>query len=225
MPVSIGLVLSSISPDRHLVYLPFSPPPSNARRISPTRASPPVSFRRRRSSKTPASPHETRLDLVEKERSANSELLKDYPGHESLWCYRRFVCQALLVTAPHGTLVGKTTGATKETDAEQPPSSLTSCSSSKGHYDWAGWGRAVEEWHDRCVREDVKAAVVHDSDEEEEEEEAGGVEGSQDKGADFEAAEGALPGSPAGTGLLATFLGQEARFALDCATDKVCDCG
>ncbi|CAN0439947.1 unnamed protein product, partial [Hapterophycus canaliculatus] len=48
---------------------------------------------------SPEPSHETRLDLVERERSTNSDLLQDYPGHESLWCYRRFVCQALLVTA------------------------------------------------------------------------------------------------------------------------------
>ncbi|CAM9490580.1 unnamed protein product, partial [Pylaiella littoralis] len=38
--------------------------------------------------------------------------------------------------------------------------------------------------------------------------------------ADFEEAEGALPGVPPGGGLLASFVGQEARFALKCATDK-----
>ncbi|CAM9512083.1 unnamed protein product [Scytosiphon promiscuus] len=142
---------------------------------------------------SPAASDETRLGLVQKERSANADLLQDYPGHESLWCYRRFVCQALLVTAPHGDLVG-----TAQREAAGPPSPS---SPSEGVFDWAGWGRAVAEWHDRCVLEDVKAAISED--------------------ADFEAAVGApLPGSPAGGGLLAEFLGEEARFALRCATDK-----
>lgn len=155
-----------------------------------------------------------RLGLVDKERSANSKLLRDYPGHESLWCYRRFVCQARLVTAP-SSVAGPTAAAGRQSE-EPPPSS--SDNDRRGLYDWEAWGRAVTEWHDGCVREDDKAAAVEDSDEDSEEEHE---DTTATEEADFEEAEGALPGAPSGGGLLATFLGQEARFALKCATDKV----
>lgn len=45
------------------------------------------------------------LDLVDQERSSNSVLIQDYPGHESLWCYRRFLCQTFLVAAPREALL------------------------------------------------------------------------------------------------------------------------
>lgn len=47
---------------------------------------------------------ETGLGFVERERSSNSTVIVDYPGHESLWCYRRFVCQSfLLLIAPRAS--------------------------------------------------------------------------------------------------------------------------
>lgn len=184
---------------------------------------------------------------MEKERSDNSKLLRDYPGHESLWCYRRFVCQAFLVIAPRNALLG-TTGAGAGTGAgeaavprnvaEAPSSSTTTYD---GGFDWARWSRAAAEWHEGCVLEDDKAAKVLDSSEEEEEEEEEdgvdgeggsrrGEDGDKESGraaggsgeADFEDPDGVLPGAPAGGGLLAEFLGREARFALKCAADKVC---
>ncbi|CAM9364482.1 unnamed protein product [Ectocarpus fasciculatus] len=162
---------------------------------------------------SPASDEMERLGLVDKERSANSKLLRDYPGHESLWCYRRFVCQARLVTAPSSGAGPTAAAAGRKAEEEEP---LPSSSSDNDRcYDWEAWGRALTEWHDGCVREDAKAAAVEDSEEEEEDE---GTTGSEE--ADFEEAEGELPGAPFGGGLLATFLGQEARFALKCATDK-----
>ncbi|CAN0478089.1 unnamed protein product, partial [Ectocarpus sp. 12 AP-2014] len=162
---------------------------------------------------SPASDEMSRLGLVDKERSANSKLLRDYPGHESLWCYRRFVCQARLVTAI-SSVAGPTTAAGRQSE-EPPPSS--SDNDGRGLYDWEAWGRAVTEWHDGCVREDDKAAAVENSDEDSEEVDEGTTATEE---ADFEEAEGALPGAPSGGGLLAKFLGQEARFALKCATDK-----
>ncbi|CAM9490647.1 unnamed protein product, partial [Pylaiella littoralis] len=178
----------------------------------------------------------TRLDIVEKERSANSKLLRDYPGHESLWCYRRFVCQALLVIAPRHALIGIGTSSAssastaagkkvetqpltqaatankaatfplRDTRAVDGPENIGSglgagggggarggegsqgsrsasddnedLASTSGAtaacdcgYDWAGWGRAVTEWHDGCVREDAKAAAAHEESSEEEGEE------------------------------------------------------
>ncbi|CAM9491718.1 unnamed protein product [Ectocarpus sp. 6 AP-2014] len=162
---------------------------------------------------SPASDEMARLGLVDKERSANSKLLRDYPGHESLWCYRRFVCQARLVTSP-SSVAGPAAAAGRQSE-EPPPSS--SDKDRRGSYDWEAWGRAVTEWHDGCVREDDKAAAVEDSDEDSEEEHEHTTATEE---ADFEEAEGALPGAPSGGGPLATFLGQEARFALKCATDK-----
>ncbi|CBJ28281.1 conserved unknown protein [Ectocarpus siliculosus] len=162
---------------------------------------------------SPASDEMARLGLVDKERSANSKLLRDYPGHESLWCYRRFVCQARLVTAP-SSVAGPAAAAGRQSE-EPPPSS--SDKDRRGSYDWEAWGRAVTEWHDGCVREDDRAAAAEDSDEDSEEEHEHTTATEE---TDFEEAEGALPGAPSGGGPLATFLGQEARFALKCATDK-----
>ncbi|CAM9767098.1 unnamed protein product [Ectocarpus sp. 4 AP-2014] len=162
---------------------------------------------------SPASDEMARLGLVDKERSANSKLLRDYPGHESLWCYRRFVCQARLVTAP-SSVAGPTSAAGRQSEEPPPPSSDND---RRCLYDWEAWGRAVTEWHDGCVRADDKAAAVGDSDEDSEEEHEHTTATEE---ADFEEAEGALPGAPSGGRLLATFLGQEARFALKCATDK-----
>lgn len=50
---------------------------------------------------------EAGLEFVERERSSNAVVVQDYPGHESLWCYRRFLCQAFLViAAPQETFLG-----------------------------------------------------------------------------------------------------------------------
>eukprot|EP00752_Nemacystus_decipiens_P004469 g4081.t1 len=257
-----------------------------------------------------SSVNQSRLDVLEKERSSNSKLLRDYPGHESLWCYRRFVCQAFLIITPRGALLGtgaaaaarqaaearlsvgnatppavdngviraivedpriegdlegleeregnegggggggaggrtggrdpsddrdgslSTGAATGDTDTDKPPAVAAF-----DRYDWARWSRAATEWHEGCVLDDAKASAVLDSSEEEvEEDEEDGVdeEGEHRRGKDeqsggyavesggidFEEADGALPGAPAGGGQLAEFLGREARFALKCATDK-----
>ena len=258
--------------------------------------------------------NQTRLDIVDMERSSNSKLLRDYPGHESLWCYRRFICQAFLVIAPRSVLLGTSApaaallpdteapsttaiaaadgasllGAARVEDGlglenlerrdgggrgrgrgedgrdpdpcgERDGSLLTgaavreideplaaAAAVARDHrYDWAMWSRAATEWHEGCVLEDAKAAAVLDSSEEEEDDEdeedkedeeddvdeeegprrggdkeGGGAAGESE--ADFEEADGTLPGAPAGGGVLAEFLGREARFALKCATDKVC---
>lgn len=37
--------------------------------------------------------------------SSNSTLIKDYPGHESLWCYRRHAFQMFLVSTPPNLLL------------------------------------------------------------------------------------------------------------------------
>ncbi len=255
----------------------------------------------------PTESAERGLGALERERSANSRMLRDYPGHESLWCYRRFVCQAFLAIAPRRALTGPFGGVTVTGDAVAAAvglrndvaegttphgdaadlvaatrlkdeggldngrstegggkaggggggeegrdasqgqgtvllpgaaiggidqhSATAAAGRSRGGYDWAGWDRAVTAWHEGCVLEDAKAAAALENssdDEEEEEEETGGLSGGNVRdgraGAAFEEAEGALPGAPAGGGLLAQFLGQEARFAIKCATDKVGCC-
>ncbi|CAN0001368.1 unnamed protein product, partial [Choristocarpus tenellus] len=35
--------------------------------------------------------------LLQRELRLFNRLINDYPGHESLWCYRRFACQAVLL--------------------------------------------------------------------------------------------------------------------------------
>lgn len=179
------------------------------------------------------------LGLLEKERLSSSVLIEDYPGHESLWCYRRFVCQAFLVVARLETPVGPSRPPEhRRDDAAIEPRDVTtepleeehistgamsvavesdSCAEG-GRYDWAGWNRAVTEWYECCLRED---AELDDSEEDEHDDGLGFEERATGGGAGCREPDVQLPAAPAGGGILADFLGQEARFALKCATDKV----
>lgn len=201
---------------------------------------------------------EARLGFVEMERSSNSLLIRDYPGHESLWCYRRFLCQAFLLMAPPAALLSTATVSPQE-EGTSPQENKSSDTARKGTreseevefaseerlpsrkslstkteenhftagnsgigYDWAGWHRAVTEWYEGCLR--VDAEEQDSTEDENSDDEIVLGEGAQGDGPDYETAEGMLPGAPSGGGMLARFLGEEVRFALKCATDKV-GCG
>lgn len=161
---------------------------------------------------------------MERELSSNSVLIRDYPGHESLWCYRRFVFQSFLVMTPPEDLLPifrRTTGR---------------C------YDWPAWNRAVRDAYERYTEEDARQSEVeaHEVEQEDDEDgsaddcyDCGDAEGGVDEGnvvddEGWEAGEqgvekgkGVLPGAPTGGGTLEAFLRREVLFSLLCATDKV----
>lgn len=164
------------------------------------------------------------------ECASNSTLIRDYPGHESLWCYRRFLFQVFLVATPPQNLYRprrlrkEQPGALRQQGAEDwvceigvdsegvsPETGLL-----EDHYDWSGWRCAAAEWYEDCSR--AEAMWQEDSCSEEHD----GVEDTdRSDGPDHESAEGELPGAPANGSVLAEFLGREVRFAFKCATDKV----
>lgn len=181
------------------------------------------------------------LGFVKKERSSNSELIRDYPGHESLWCYRRFVCQAFLVIAPLEALVATSRksggegddvvegGRSSELKTAGGNSAGAKASANVGcdpratgdGYDWSGWNRAATEWYDRCVREDAEAQGSSEDEDEDQDDTLVFGETAGKCGSDHGDTREALPGTPSHGGMLAEFLGQEAHFALRCAADKV----
>lgn len=156
--------------------------------------------------------------FVEKERSSNSVLIRDYPGHGSLWCYRRFICQAFLIVTPPRALIDNSLQAGVP-DNQAATLGIDRDAGAGDPYDWPGWNRATTQWYEGCVRADAMAQDT--SSDEDSEGYTSSCEGARGEVLDYEKAEGALPGAPAGGGALAEFLGQEARFALKCATDKV----
>lgn len=204
---------------------------------------------------------ETGLGFVERERSSNAVVIVDYPGHESLWCYRRFVWQSFLVTAPHASLTRAsrqsehaedvaaattTSGAPPEAEptpragkssvsAAQPARHVQPDAKGDGvprsaeaavvararlgdRYDWPGWNRAVTEWYEGCIRQDAEEQKMGDEEVEDLDDEELTLRDDECHGGE---AVGELPGAPTGGGMLAIFLGREARFALKCASDKV----
>ncbi|CAM9200906.1 unnamed protein product [Laminaria digitata] len=160
------------------------------------------------------------LDFVDQERSSNSVLIQDYPGHESLWCYRRFLCQTFLVTAPLS--VPAPVPVPVAVAAGDPLAAA-----GVDRYDWPRWNRAVTGWYERCVREDAEEQDSVDGEEGEEGEESEEDEhDGTDNMVEGDASDlcgvsgGGLPGAMGGGGTLEEFLGREACFALKCATDQ-----
>lgn len=237
--------------------LPFSPPPHLL--AVPTDASLCRTRYRQRSFRSASG--ETGPGFVERERSSNAVVIVDYPGHESLWCYRRFVWQSFLVTAPHVSLTrasrqpehaeddaAATTTRGAPPEAKPTPRAGKSAGSAvqparhvqldaKGdgvsrstgaaavararlgdRYDWPGWNRAVTGWYEGCLRQDAEEQKMGDEEVEDLDDEELALRDDECHGGE---AVGELPGAPTGGGVLANFLGREARFALKCASDQV----
>lgn len=85
-------------------------------------------------------------------------------------------------------------------------------------YDWPGWNRAVMQWYEGSLDEDARMQESADSQDDDDDLDPDDAREERSK---YTEAVGDLDGIPRGGGILADFLGREARFALTCATDKV----